>query len=1001
MKITISLFTLLSTSLFAQSFQNPSFEENLPTTCTDKWGGPAWNGCPKNSIVNGERTLAAGGYFGMKKINPWTTCNETPDLFPNSPGLTPSMPADHGDWYVGLICDEANPRSSESFAQPLSTPLIKKLPYIFSISLAHQKGEYGIPSWALNKPGKLLIYGNKGKSNECTSSGQLLWESPEINHQNWKSYQIEFTPTDNWDHVFFTMSTSKGQKCVDSKGKSTNKGTILIDKIGDFYPGGLQIGNLKSESKLSCSQELSGRSDEEASQVQIFGGFKGSPITAALDVTGKKWNTKIEYPDDFSGVDTLKLTATYENVTVLDDEVKIPVYVNKKATSFDFTLVDAINPVNFSDKSIGAWEDTRTWNWDFGDGNTSTDQNPSHVFGSDGKKTVTQIISYNNNEACKDTITQEIIVPKTPIKVTIESPTGSEAEACQVLVTGSTSYKADSVTVSALGERAYQAIMTSDTTWSVELIFGENILGSTSIEAIAYSNGNQGKDTSKANVAATSVKSSFDFNFENGMIIGTATSTQISSTIQSYSWSINKDIKLETQNINHSLSQPGYYNLSLITTGADGCKDISDSLIDALGSGIAEQGHSLFDRDAEGQVDQVVVELKEKLPSQWLSAISIGLKWPSTNDTAYWFNSQENEISWLQGAEGKTIVWNIPTAKTTIVEIDSTTFDTLYLDPKNTGIETGYGQISLNTLASLPSGDTTINQMVTAIDSMSPLVETAYLFGSKNNSGTDTIYFDFTEKLDTTSLNSSSPFQIRTLGIDYTPNLESPKRSRRYLGWSRTGKNLGLLITGAEREILKFKPLPGDSVRALNCNGCIADLSGNIASDQSPLVEFLGVLKSVFESNSLINFDDVEQFLNQESTDGKAVVFGDPEGIERGVTLREVSQGRAGIMTYLSIDLEPKKGANGQLIEIKKEDFSWSYKLFYYTSTGDYVASDKGSLECIDKIFNGNCLTSPIRAIFLPWNLRSQEGRLVGSGAYMQQIQMEDSEANFIIGIIR
>ncbi|MDB9744082.1 PKD domain-containing protein [Fibrobacterales bacterium] len=1001
MKIVIPLFALLSTSLFAQSFQNPSFENNLPTTCTDTWGGPAWNGCPANSIVNGKRTPAAGGYFGMKKIDPWTTCSGTPDLFPNAPGLTPSIAADHGDWYVGLICDAANPSASESFAQPLSTPLIKNTPYIFSISLAHQLGEYGLPSWALNQPGKLLIYGNKGKSNECTINGQLLWESPAIDHQDWKSYNIEFTPNDNWDHVYFTMSTSKGQSCTDSKGESTNKGTILIDKIGDFFPGGLQLGNLKADSKLTCSQELSGKSDEVATQVQIFGGFKGSPITATLDATGKQWNTKIEYADDFFGIDTLKLTATYEDVTILDDEVKIPVYVNEKVTSFDFTLSDAVSPVNFTDKSKSSWENTRSWSWDFGDGNTSTVQNPSHIYNSDGKKTVTQIINYNGDASCQDTIIQEIVVPEKPIQVIIESPTGSEPEACQVQVTGSTSYKADSVTVSAIGGKTFKATMTGDTTWTVELIFGDGTSGLTPLEAIAYAAGSQGRDSTNANVSPSSVNSSFDFGMSNGTITANATSTQISSPIQSYSWSLNGSLDQTTQDVNYALSQPGIYNLSLITTGQDGCKDIADTLVNALGGGLDETGHALFDRDTEGQVDQVIVQLKDTIPNQWLTAINLSLKWPSTNDTAYWFNSNEAELSWLSGSEGTTIVWDIPTNKSTLKKIDSVTFDTLFLDPKNTGIETGYGQISMNTQATLPSGDSIISQTVSPIDSMTPLIKTAYLFGASNTEGKDTLYFDFTENLDTASFNAASPFQIRALEKDYTPSLEFPKATRRHLGWSRSGKNLGLLLTAAERTNLKFKPLPGDSVKAANCQGCITDLAGNIASEKSPLVEFLGVIKSVFESNILINFDDVEKYTSQTNSQGNQVIFGEPEGIERGVTLEEVSQGRAGVMTYFSIDLDTKKDKNGQLVEVTKEDLSWNYKLYYYTSTGDYVASQNGNLLCTDKMFNGNCLTSPIRAIFLPWNLRSQEGRLVGSGAYMQQIQMEGSDATFTIGVNR
>ncbi len=51
--------------------------------------------------------------------------------------------------------------------------------------------------------------------------------------------------------------------------------------------------------------------------------------------------------------------------------------------------------VNFTDQSTGAI----SWNWDFGDSNTSTDQNPSHTYESVGSYTVMLTVSDGTNEA--------------------------------------------------------------------------------------------------------------------------------------------------------------------------------------------------------------------------------------------------------------------------------------------------------------------------------------------------------------------------------------------------------------------------------------------------------------------------------------------------------------------------------------------------------------------------------------------------------------------------
>ncbi|MCB9234253.1 MAG: PKD domain-containing protein [Bacteroidia bacterium] len=58
--------------------------------------------------------------------------------------------------------------------------------------------------------------------------------------------------------------------------------------------------------------------------------------------------------------------------------------------------------VIFNDNSVNA----NTWQWDFGDGNTSTTQNPTHNYSAGGTYTVVLIVS--NNGYCPDTTSQTI-----------------------------------------------------------------------------------------------------------------------------------------------------------------------------------------------------------------------------------------------------------------------------------------------------------------------------------------------------------------------------------------------------------------------------------------------------------------------------------------------------------------------------------------------------------------------------------------------------------------
>lgn len=61
--------------------------------------------------------------------------------------------------------------------------------------------------------------------------------------------------------------------------------------------------------------------------------------------------------------------------------------------SFTFDVNKTSNVVKFTDASTDADGDTLTYSWDFGDGNTSTEQNPEHTYVEEGSYTVVLTVS--------------------------------------------------------------------------------------------------------------------------------------------------------------------------------------------------------------------------------------------------------------------------------------------------------------------------------------------------------------------------------------------------------------------------------------------------------------------------------------------------------------------------------------------------------------------------------------------------------------------------------
>ncbi len=146
----------------------------------------------------------------------WLQCKvgTTPDILPGSWGVY-NEPSD-GDTYMGLITRAD--KTWESVGQRLSRPLEKNVCYEMSVDLAHSKTYTGY-----NKPVKLKIWAGKSR---C-SRGQLLWESNDIDHVDWRTYEFEFYPKGIYNYIIFE-AYFPGDRVVPYKGN------ILIDNVSQI-----------------------------------------------------------------------------------------------------------------------------------------------------------------------------------------------------------------------------------------------------------------------------------------------------------------------------------------------------------------------------------------------------------------------------------------------------------------------------------------------------------------------------------------------------------------------------------------------------------------------------------------------------------------------------------------------------------------------------------------------------------------------------------------------
>ncbi len=114
-------------------------------------------------------------------------------------------------------------------------------------------------------------------------------------------------------------------------------------------------------------------------------------------------------PAGIGATDALNIQTTASN-TVLDSMSIWQINANKPTANFNYSGSGTINFTNSS--TNGA-----TYAWDFGDGNSSTLEDPNHTYGSNNTYTV-QLITFSTDSCFSDTITQSVNVTATGINNT-------------------------------------------------------------------------------------------------------------------------------------------------------------------------------------------------------------------------------------------------------------------------------------------------------------------------------------------------------------------------------------------------------------------------------------------------------------------------------------------------------------------------------------------------------------------------------------------------------
>ncbi len=244
----------------------------------------------------------------------------------------------------------------------------------------------------------------------------------------------------------------------------------------------------------------------------------------------------------FPGAGTYNVTLIIENTLGCRDTIVHPVVIaNPPVTQFTYSNSCVGTAVAFTDQSTPSGT-IISWNWNFGDGTSSTSQNPSHTYNSTGSYTVTLISG--NASGCIDTVVHTVTVHPLPL---------ANAGADQSVCSGS------SATLTASGGSSYSWQPGGSTSGTIVV----NPSGSTSyVVTVGDVNGCYNTDTVWVNVKPLPlVNAGTDVTSCSGSSV-----TLTASGASSYTW-IPGGSTSGTIIVNPSSST----NYTVTGTGANGC----------------------------------------------------------------------------------------------------------------------------------------------------------------------------------------------------------------------------------------------------------------------------------------------------------------------------------------------------------------------------------------------------------------------------------------------
>jgi hypothetical protein len=162
--------------------------------------------------------------------------------------------------------------------------------------------------------------------------------------------------------------------------------------------------------------------------------------------------------------------------------------------------------------------------------------------------------------------------------------------------------------------------------------------------------------------------------------------------------------------------------------------------------------------------------------------------------------------------------------------------------------------------------------------------------------------------------------------------------------------------------------------------GVLPDLSGNTPHINNPWVRIIGGQRLTMDATEVVKIS-AEKVLAPENGPGENAIK--PYLVPAEWSMKQIVEAFGVPGHVLGYDLQ-ELGITAR-DSVPLEDIRIEWEVYYFTNLGQYVNSNKGGVSCSDALFNGDCTRNPGK-VFLAWDGRSKQGRVVGTGAYVSKL---------------